>query len=945
MPQSVIDAYSAVEIIRLASDNTKKAELNFTITKSTITSLNAQIQYRDALNDNTWEGIGPIVTNIEPYLGTNQVITTGSVDETNDLEKQFTIKTSVSPKIQTNQTLKIDKPAYFTPLVLDYTKVVNNTTGFIYDTDNMPDVFNSSFNPNNYTINPLPVSSRALTLRTTVEYGAADTEQGGATYSVTITVRDLNKPDTTTNIIAVVTIGKPNFNKSLVIAKINSHFFRLYKSLKDNFYPNQYFIGVATQPENKNTGSCDLEDGVLVKYTDIKQIDFLKFNLRTEKIAVNLVENPSAQTVGSIESLTFSKEGCEEFSIPYYRGYTTHNKNIDVTYKYKIKRKDLVSCVINANNSYEAKFEDGIYVDYQNVISFSDYIHSIGTKIVPKFSRLAEDKLNEDNQLVLELMVVSDEVQIIRTTYNDGVTVVSGEGEKILLKTFKLYNFENGQVLKANCLKVLGNTFVDDFYKLKYNKSNTFVYYNNKYIGIPQQITEWKEIVEKSFGDSKNGFYVNESGEDENGFLFIKLTENSKTNSESFIVIACPQLKATQMGVDGVKEFSINKTDTNIYDKDKLVTKYMPIFPDPVNTTIPIITVPDTDTGDIYTCYNPFYEKEKVNDVEFKTKVNKAIHEYGDATKNVVPIHFKINGSNIEIKEINVDNTATKNGPSGNGVIFNGKINDLIDMPETNIYHNYISLESFTNGQLKLSYTQDKGGYFETVFEEGLVKPTNNIKFIVGNCFLPAGPYKLVSSIAKGTKVFVYDMVKRETNTVLLKYEMETIDFTNLPVGDRIEKLTFYAKKIYKSVVSFNPIEFGKKYGDRYSNITESNMDLNDSEIDWTEITSKALDDNFSLIIRAINDEGLDNIIEMMYATSDIPLNFTVFKLANTMEILASDGTPKFIITPFGQIQTPSINSKDLSIYDLSVTYNSNVEIIKSGVTILNALESPPTNP
>ena len=122
-------------------------------------------------------------------------------------------------------------------------------------------------------------------------------------------------------------------------------------------------------------------------------------------------------------------------------------------------------------------------------------------------------------------------------------------------------------------------------------------------------------------------------------------------------------------------------------------------------------------------------------------------------------------------------------------------------------------------------------------------------------------------------------------------------------------------------------------------------MALNNNEIVWTEITSQALDDNFSLIIRAINSDGLSNIIEMMYATSDIPLNFTVFKLENTMEILASDGTPKFIITPFGQIQTPSINSKDLSIYDLSLTYNSNVEIIKSSVTILNALDNPPTPP
>jgi hypothetical protein len=52
------------------------------------------------------------------------------------------------------------------------------------------------------------------------------------------------------------------------------------------------------------------------------------------------------------------------------------------------------------------------------------------------------------------------------------------------------------------------------------------------------------------------------------------------------------------------------------------------------------------------------------------------------------------------------------------------------------------------------------------------------------------------------------------------------------------------------------------------------------------------------------------------------------------MEILGTDGLPKFIISPFGQIQTPSVNTKDLTIYDMSL--NSNVEILKTNVSILN---------
>lgn len=938
LPQTVLDQQElkAFEIIRLEGDETTEAILNFQVKKATVTSLNAQIQSREDKEDTTWADIGPKITDIEPYLGTNPVIT---------IDSGVKIETYMVKVKNTNRILIIDKPFYFTPLVLDYTSVTGNITGFKYNTTNMPSGFDTNFNPSNYTTTTeLPDDvGFALNLSATVTYGEPDVNQGGATYRVIITVRDLTNSNTGTNVIAVVTIEQPNFNKSLVIAKINKHFFKVDKTIGTNATQKQYITTFDYDDIYPTTGYFTIPGGLEISFNNIIQHNFIEFELLTDKIAVNLVKNPlDTANPDYFESLTFSREGCEEFSIPYYRGYTTHNIDTTVTYKYIINRKDLVSCVINANEAYQANFGDGIYVGYQNVISFNNNIGSIGTEIVPKFSRLAKNKLT-NNQLVLDLMVISDEIKITRSTNNgNGGTFIK------LLEDFKLYDFVNGKVLKANCLRVLGNTLVDDFYKLEYNKSNTRVYYNNKYIGIPEEITEWKEIVSKTFEESKGGFYVNESGENVNesgenvdGFLNIKLTENSKTNSESFIVIACPHLKATQMGLDGVKQFLINKTDTNIYDKDKLVTKYMPIFPDTNNTTILI------DKVGIYTNYYPFKDTANVNNIEFKTIVTKAIHEYGESTKNVVPIHFKINGSKIEIKEINVNNEATNNGPDEDGVIFNGTINDLISLPGDNIYRDYISLVLFTNGQLKLSYTQDKSNIFEEVFngDNWNIKPTNNIKFIVGNCFLPAGTYKLVSSIAKGTKVFVYDMVKRETDTVLLKYEMETIDFTNLPTGVSIEKLVFAAKKIYKSVVSFNTINFGDKYGDRYSDIGNANMTLNNSEIVWTEITSQALIDNFSLIIRAINEDGLNNIIEMMYATSDIPLNFTVFKLANTMEILASDGTPKFIITPFGQIQTPSINSKDLSIYDLSLTYNSNVEIIKSGVTILNALDTPPTPP
>ena len=137
----------------------------------------------------------------------------------------------------------------------------------------MPSEFDSNFNPNNYTTNPLPGDvGNALNLSATVEYGAPDESQGNATYSVTITVRDSDNPDTDTNTIAVVTIQKPNFNKSLVIAKINSHFFKIIKTVSEDTFSPRYLTGVATQPGNQNTGSCDLLDGVVVYYTDIAHL-------------------------------------------------------------------------------------------------------------------------------------------------------------------------------------------------------------------------------------------------------------------------------------------------------------------------------------------------------------------------------------------------------------------------------------------------------------------------------------------------------------------------------------------------------------------------------------------------------------------------------------------------------------------------------------------------
>ena len=63
------------------------------------------------------------------------------------------------------------------------------------------------------------------------------------------------------------------------------------------------------------------------------------------------------------------------------------------------------------------------------------------------------------------------------------------------------------------------------------------------------------------------------------------------------------------------------------------------------------------------------------------------------------------------------------------------------------------------------------------------------------------------------------------------------------------------------------------------------------------------------------------------------PINFTSFSLANAVEILGTDGTPKFTITPFGQILTPAINVNTATIFELQ---NNNIELIGTNATIFN---------
>ena len=907
--------YQTSYIVKLNDNNSITPELNFTITKSGVTSLNGSIQYRNKIDDENytvWTDIGVSIRNLEPYLGTNPVIVQANLTDT-DNTNNYTISARIVID-KTNNILVIDKPGYFTPLFIVYGDTTAIITGYKYNINNLPqNNFKDGFDPKYFINNPLPESNMPLNLSGDVVFNIQN--QNFSEYNSQFTITDIS----TGNPVIVFDLTRVTFMNPIIIAQIKTNIFKVSKFVETN-EPTIKFIS------DNNNDVINISDGITIEYNNVQQFNFVNFALNADKIGVQLVKTATPIVPDFISSLIYVKEGCETLSIPFYRGYKTDDQTADKIYEYIINRNNLVSCIINAGESFTADFSEGIYTNYENTINFGNGIGSIGVKIKPLFSRLPASMLT-NNTYTMPISVSSDSIEITR---NETASVVS-------LKDYMLYTFPNGQVLKSVNLR-LNNVINEDYYRFRYTKSDTNIYYNNNYIGNPENIIDdnWTKIVTMSYESSIAGFTVDSSNLNPDGFLSIQLNQDSKTNSNTYIVIGSPQLVATQMGIDGVKNFLIDETNSDVYDASKLITQYFPIVQDINNPT----TI-SNKIDDLYTNYYPFVNIPNTNNITFNALSNKLLIDYKNITKNVIPVYFNIKGSSVTITEVikvDIDNVPTSNGPNGDGIIFNGLVSDLINLPSNNQYYSSIKLESISeNGQLKLTYTQDSSNYFTTIFSDTNVQPNNNMKFIIGNSFIPSGEYELNSSIIKGVKINIYDMVKRENDIVLLKYEQSNIDFTNIPKDTTIQQIIFAPTQVYKSVVTMPPHQFGTKYNSTFNAITTDNMNLDESgNIIWTPFVSDILINNFSLQIKAVDQTGLNNIIEMLYATSEVPVNFTVFKQSNTMEIFAADGTPRFIITPFGQIQTPSINTKDLTIYDLSLS--NNVEILKANVSILNEL-------
>ena len=129
----------------------------------------------------------------------------------------------------------------------------------------------------------------------------------------------------------------------------------------------------------------DISDGITIEYknNNMRQANYVNFALNADKIGVQLVTTGLPIVPEFISSLTYGREGCETLSIPFYRGYITDNQEIEQTYNYIINRNNLVSCTINAGNTFTANFAERIYKNYQNTVNFGNGIGSIGVIFKP----------------------------------------------------------------------------------------------------------------------------------------------------------------------------------------------------------------------------------------------------------------------------------------------------------------------------------------------------------------------------------------------------------------------------------------------------------------------------------------------------------------------------------------------------------------------------------
>ena len=819
---------------------------------------------------------------------------------------------------------------YFIPLILLTNNVSSNTeiTGYKYNLNDLINSFTNTdfenFAPQYFTntnVNLLEYGtniSEKLSFR--IENKNANPIQGRGTYAATMKI--YYNDNNVNNLIANINIDSPNFNSPIVIYRNSNNLFNVTRTINNDVNNVlQYKLFGTNDITDSNKGTITLYDnvektiidGVSVNYDSIKPTNAIAFSLNPDKISVKNSGTNSTQPA-AINQLVYTQTGCESVTIPYYRGYYFENnaQNLGATYNYTINRQNLVSYKVTAvdyiTNTTFTSDTQNLSANSLYTIAFDNTVGSIGTTITPSVSRFSINMLTLDNntKLNIPLKIISDQVTITRNTLE--VDYV----EVILLKEYILRTFENGKTLRVLNLRA-NNSFVNDYYSLTYAKSSTRISYSNVYKGNPTTISIWTELFDLPFNETKNGVTFDEQGViSENGFLRISVSNTTVPGSFTYFVVAPPYLFARQMDVDGIESLT-NDSDV---DSSKLVTKYFPVTSQDVGST-----------------YNPFSGNVALNNITF---VKQQFKKYADYADNAVTIEpFNVTGSTVEIKEVLPESeTQTESGPAQNGIIFSGYLTDLINMSIENPYKDFIKVDTTNLPILKLSYTQQNRSLS---FFNPDAKPTNNIHFNISGVFVTNNNYRLNSSTSKGSKISIFDMVKGENNIVLLKYDCQPIDYTNIPREQSPNQIIFTPIKVYTSFINLPERVFGDKYPDVFTNINYANMSLNnDNDIQWTELTGLNAEDllnNFSLKISAINSDGLKNIIECLFATSEITKNFTVVNQKNAFELLSADQTPLMIISPFGQINTSNINTKALNFFRNT---KNNVEVFETSEILFN---------
>ena len=671
-------------------------------------------------------------------------------------------------------------------------------------------------------------------------------------------------------------------------------------SITTSTFPTRHFIiGDETVSNGYqsgiSSGVLDMTDGVKINYTDIRQDEYLKFNLLSDKISVSHVG--SAGTPQYITHLDYESTNCEKVSIAYYRGYLNSN----TTQTYKIVRKDLVTANVKATDTYVSNIS-GVYVNKEHVINFNDTI-SIGNKVQLLFSRLPNTIL-QNNKYIMNINVVGDSVKIsvlqnyIETVINDKTLL------DYVLYDFNTFNTDTQLISKGIQISS------DLQYSIVYKSFSGKIYFVNDYKTNPSNIiwpSEEEYIV--NFDDVLNltlDTTITNTGLDTNGYINFKLSTNTLFDTTSYIVYAPPYLYATQATkyASMVFPFDINNSAS------ELKTIYFP-------TT----NYSGTELNQTKYLYEPFANILNTNNVTFTPTTIKSFADYNNSSKNMGVQTINITGSNIKLTELKSNNpeTPSSNGPNRDGIIYNGTIGDL-----TNISNNYIKLLSNHDAVFQISYTQDLGGQFERIFGDIDVKHRGNIVINIGNSVLPDTNIILHNLVLNNNIVNIYDVYQVNHNNTLelylLKYVYNImIDYANIPGNTYLKNFLGSVDKFYYSQVQIPSVKLGDNISNVLKTITKDNLSFDSSNnIVWTEKLS--FSNNLSLQITPLTQDGAVDMITLFYTDMDIPTNYTIVNIPNAYEVINGDGTYQTIITGLGKIKTQIVNTSDTPV-------NKNIDV------------------